>query len=58
MEYIYIYSYKIAKDLINNQFIVADIKANPKNEQRTVFMFEENDETKVYLKQKWNVNIN
>lgn len=55
VDYIYIYSYSVTKDLLENNFIIKDIKANPKNSDRTVFMFEETKELKDYLKQKHNI---
>lgn len=57
MNYIYIYSYTVTKDLLKNGFIIKDIKANPKDKTRTVFMFEETEELKDYLKQNHNINL-
>jgi len=57
MNYIYIYSYTVTKDLLKNNFIIRDIKANPKNRNRTVFMFQETEELKNYLKAKHNINM-
>lgn len=57
MNYVYIYSYTITKDLLKNGFIVKDIKANPKNRDRTVFMFEETKAIKDYLKQNHNIKL-
>jgi hypothetical protein len=57
MNYIYIYSYTVTKDLLKNNFIIKDIKANPKNKNRTVFMFEETEKLKDYLKQNHNINL-
>lgn len=57
MDYIYIYSYTVTKDLLKNGFIIRDIKANPKNRNRTVFMFQETEELKNYLKQNHNINL-
>lgn len=57
MNYIYIYSYTVTKDLLKNNFIIKDIKANPKNKNRTVFMFQETEKLKDYLKQKHNINL-
>lgn len=57
MDYIYIYSYTVTKDLLKNHFIIKDIKANPKNKNRTVFMFEETKKLKDYLKAKHNINM-
>lgn len=57
MNYIYIYSYAVTKDLLKKGFIIKDIKANPKNRNRTVFMFQETKELKNYLEQNHNIKL-
>ncbi len=50
-----IFSYKIARDLIKNGFIVRDIRPNHKIKNGTVVVFEKNEGIDRYLKEKWNI---
>lgn len=52
---ILIFSYKIARDLIQNGFVVRDIRPNHKVENGTVVVFEKNEGIRLYLKEKWNI---
>ncbi|MGJ0846602.1 hypothetical protein ACR77J_07930 [Tissierella praeacuta] len=52
---ILIFSYKIARDLIQNGFVVRDIRPNHKVHNGTVVVFEKNEGIKMYLKEKWNI---
>ena len=54
-EEILIFSYRIARDLIQNGFIVRDIRPNHKNREATVIVFEKNAGIDSYLKEKWNI---
>ena len=54
-EEILIFSYKIARDLIQNGFIVRDIRPNHKIKNGTVVVFEKNAGINSYLKEKWNI---
>ncbi|HSH51592.1 MAG TPA: hypothetical protein VK982_07700 [Bacteroidales bacterium] len=50
-----IFSYKIARDLIQHGFIVRDIRPNRKNRDATVIVFEKNAGIDSYLKEKWSI---
>lgn len=52
---ILIFSYKIARDLIQNGFVVRDIRPNHKVENGTVVVFKKNEGIRLYLKEKWNI---
>lgn len=52
---ILIYSYKISRDLIQNGFVVRDIRPNKKVKNGTVVVFENNEGIKRYLQEKWNI---
>lgn len=50
-----IFSYKIARDLIQSGFIVKDIRPNHKVKNATVVVFKRNEGVVRYLKEKWNI---
>lgn len=50
-----IFSYKVARDLIKNGFVVRDIRPNHKVKNATVVVFEKNAGLDIYLKEKWNI---
>lgn len=52
---ILIFSYKIARDLIQKGFIVRDIRPNHKVDNGTIVVFEKNEGIVCYLKEKWNI---
>lgn len=52
---ILIFSYKIARDLIQNGFVVRDIRPNHKVKNGTVVVFEKNEGVDMYLKEKWKI---
>lgn len=52
---ILIFSYKIARDLIQKGFVVKDIRPNHKVKDATVIVFEKNIGIDIYLKKKWNI---
>ena len=52
---ILIFSYKVARDLIQSGFVVRDIRPNQKVENGTVIVFERNEGIKRYLEEKWNI---
>lgn len=54
-EEVLIFSYKIARDLIQNGFVVRDIRPNHKVKGATVVVFEKNAGIESYLKEKWNI---
>ena len=54
-EEILIFSYKIARDLIQHGFIVRDIRPNHKIKNGTVVVFEKNEGINRYLEEKWNI---
>lgn len=55
---IVIFSVKVARDLIQNGFMVVDISENNQRKNKTVFYFSNNEKIKQYLKEKWNIEIN
>ena len=57
MEKVFIFSTRIARDLIKNGFIIIDIAENQKDKKRTVFVFANTKKIRDYLIQKWNVEI-
>ena len=52
---ILIFSYKIARDLIQSGFVVRDIRPNHKVENATVVVFEKNEGLIRYLEEKWDI---
>ncbi len=50
-----IFSYRIARDLIQNGFVVKDILPNTKVKGATVFIFEKGTSMNKYLKERWNI---
>lgn len=52
---ILIFSYRIARDLIQHGFIVRDIRPNHKIKNGTVVVFEKNEGVDRYLEEKWNI---
>ena len=50
-----IFSYKVARDLIKNGFVVRDIRPNHKVKNATVVVFEKNAGLDFYLKEKWDI---
>ena len=52
---ILIFSYKVARDLIQNGFVVRDIRPNRKVKNGTIVVFEKNEGISRYLEEKWNI---
>jgi alpha-galactosidase len=52
---ILIFSYKVARDLIQNGFVVKDIRPNHKVQGATVIVFEKSKAISNYLKGEWGI---
>lgn len=52
---IIIFSYRVARDLIHNGFIVKDIRPNNKVKDATVVVFDKNIAIDKYLREKWDI---
>lgn len=52
-----IFSYKIARDLIQNNFAVKDIRPNHKIKSATVIVFKNNVDIQNYLKERWDIGV-
>lgn len=52
-----IFSYRVARDLIQSGFVVKDIRPNHKVENATVVVFEKNEGVIRYLKKKWDIEV-
>ncbi len=57
MKKIFIYSKRIARDLIKKRYNIIDIAENQKNKNWTVFVFEDTKSIRQYLKTTWNLEI-
>lgn len=58
MNEIIIFSYKVARDVIQQQkFKVLDIRPNHKVKNATVTVFEDTEELREYLLRKWNIRV-
>lgn len=55
---ILIFSYRVARDLILNNFQTIDVRLNKKMQDRTIYVFDNNDKTREYLKSKHNIIVN
>ncbi|MSS43773.1 hypothetical protein FYJ27_08535 [Anaerosalibacter bizertensis] len=54
---IVIFSARVAKDLIRNNFHVIDIQQNKQCKLKTVFYFKDTEKTRNYLERKHNIKI-
>ncbi|CAK7084363.1 DUF5659 domain-containing protein [Tissierella sp.] len=57
MDKVFIFSGKVARDLIANNFNIIDISENQKDKKRTVFIFSDTKEIRNYLLQKHNIEV-
>ena len=57
MKKVFIVSIKVAKDLAKNGFRIIDIAENQKDKDKIVFVFQNTDDVRKYLIEKWNIKI-
>lgn len=57
MNKVFIFSTKVARDLIKNRYNIIDVVENQKDKKRTVFVFQNTKKIRDYLKDKWNIEI-
>lgn len=57
MKKVFIFSIKVARDLIKNGFNIIDVVENQKDKKRAVFVFTNTKEIRNYVKDKWNIEI-
>lgn len=54
---VFIFSAKIARDLIRNNYSIIDLAENQKLKGKTVYVFKKTDDIVKYLKQKHNITL-
>ena len=57
MKKVFIFSLKVARDLVQNDFTIIDLAENQKDRKRTVYVFQNTKEIRDYLKEKWDIDI-
>ena len=57
MKTIVIYQAGITRDLLRQGFRIVDIKPNPQNKDRTIFLFEDTPLLRKYIKHQWDITI-
>ena len=57
MKKVFIFSIKVARDLAKNGFRIIDITENQKDKDKIVFVFQNTDDVREYLIEKWNIKI-
>ena len=57
MKKVFIFSIKVARDLIKNGFNIIDVVENQKDKKRAVFVFTNTKEIRNYVNDKWNIEI-
>lgn len=58
MKDIEIYNAKVVKSLLKHDFHIVDIKPNPQDNKRTVFMFADTEEIRRYLEKEHGITFN
>jgi hypothetical protein len=54
---IIIYQARITRDLLRQGFRIVDIKPNPQNKDRTIFLFEDTPLLRQYIENQWDIAI-
>lgn len=57
MNDILIYNAKVVKSLLKHGFHIIDIKPNPQDNKRTVFLFADTEEIRRYLEKEHNITF-
>jgi len=58
MNDILIYNAKVVKSLLKHGFHIVDIRPNPQDDRRTVFLFADTEEIRRYLEKEHNIIFN
>ncbi|MBU5311052.1 hypothetical protein KQI38_03365 [Tissierella carlieri] len=58
MKDIVIYNAKVVKSLLKHGFNIIDIRPNPQDNKRTVFLFADTEEIRRYLEKEHNIIFN
>lgn len=57
MKKVFIFSIKVAKNLVKNGFRIIDITENQKDKDKIVFVFQNTEEIREYLNENFNIQI-
>lgn len=58
MKDIEIYNAKVVKSLLKHGFHIVDIRPNPQDNRRTVFLFADTEEIRIYLEKEHDIKFN